>query len=102
MSTNRRLRESPPSTRSRSDEAASYKTHREEHGGKATELKTAERDPRQEIARRPRSRDSPYSTTSHKSLPRSQSVALPDSQRRMDSREETYSVLEAWEGQDHE
>lgn len=73
------------------------KTHTDEHRRRATTEKTAGRDPRQEIARQPRERDSTDTRRSHKSIFRPN--GSPD---RMDSRAEIYSLLAAWPGQTHE
>lgn len=107
MSTNPRLRESPPrlessDSRHVSDGAASYKTPAAKGESKATELENAGREPRQEIARQPDNSDSAYTTPSHKCIPCHGWGELTDSPSRMDSREETYSVLDAWEGQSHD
>lgn len=73
------------------------KTDDEQDRAKATNEKTAGRDPRQEIARHTEERDSLYTHRSHKSIFRPN--GSPD---RMDSRAEIYSLLAAWPGQDHE
>lgn len=107
MATNPRLRESPPrlessDSRHVSDAAASYKTPAAKDERKATELENAGREPRQEIARQPESRDSAYTTRSHKSIPRRSWGELPDSPIRTDSREQMHHVLDSTEGQSHE
>lgn len=99
MSTNPRLRESPPSTADASDAPTSYKGTGPEERANATKVKNAGREPCQEIARQPENREPIYTTRSHKSIP----TGLPDStERRTDSREEMYDVLAAWEGMSHE
>ena len=101
MSTNRRLRESPPEPKA-SDAPHSFNTPEGEPRGKAQEEEQPGGNPRQEIARHKNRRDSQYSTRSHKCLPTGTWAQLTDSQQRMDSREDCYSVLGAWEGQDHD
>jgi len=98
MSTNRRVRESPPETPGGpSARATSYKKARPEEKPKATSTNEPGGNPRQEIARHQENRDSTYTTRSHKSIP----TGLPDSSR-TDSREQLYDHLNAWEGMSHE
>ena len=101
MSTNRRLRESPPEPKA-SDAPRTFNTSEEVARGKATEEEQPGGNPSQEIARRKNRRDSQYTTRSHKCLPRHRWGELTDSQRRMDSRHECYYQLEATEGMSHE
>jgi hypothetical protein len=77
-------------------EGRKVKTTAAEATGNATQVKTAGRDPRQEIARQNDSRDSIIATRSHKSIRR-----LTGSPRD-DSRAQMYRVCHAWPGQDHE
>lgn len=100
MSSNRRLRESPPEPEA-SDALHTFKGARSERRGNATQQKPPGGIPRQEIARQSQSRDSQYTTRSYKCIPRRTSGKLTDSQPRMDSREECYYIMAAWEGQDH-
>ena len=72
------------------------KTDPELQTAKATNEKPAGRDPRQEIARQTQERDSLYTIRSHKSISR-----LTGSPR-LDSREQIYSLCDAWGGQEHE
>ena len=74
-----------------------YKTEAEEHRAKATEHKNrrAGSPPRDRPATQ--ERDSLYTTRRHKSTFGSLSPS-----DRMDSREQIYSVLGAWDGQTHE
>jgi len=73
-----------------------YKTDADQQTAQATTKKTAGRDPRQEIARQTEERDSLYAIRSHKSISR-----LTGSPR-LDSREQIYSLCDAWGGQSHE
>lgn len=103
MSTNRRVRESPAKVADVEvvcHPPSSFKTGGEEEVRKATEQETAGQNPSQEIARETECRDSAYTTRSHKyiALP----GQLPDSPQRMDSREQCYSILSAWDGMGHE
>jgi hypothetical protein len=73
-----------------------FKPTAAKRGAKATNEKTAEGLPGQDGPRHTDKRASPYTTRSHKSISR-----LPDSPPRLDSREDIYTALDAWPGQDH-